>query len=299
MTSNRRTLGHHRLTGSEGRIIQRTNSALKKTEPGGTIDESGDTLAIVIATYNEIDNLPTLITDLTQRLPDAKIVVVDDDSPDGTGQWCREHQSHCPALHVIHRRGKLGLGSATITGMQWALDNGYQLVATMDGDFSHSPADLSRVINAVGQIEATIPRIAIGSRYVAGGRIEGWPLSRHIASLAVNWLARHWLKLKTHDNSSAFRVYSAQALNLIDPNAIESSSYAFLEELLWRLQNAGVDAIEVPITFRNRQRGATKTNWRLGLSVFAEILRMPWRSRVDGIASRVRSTANVDAKPTD
>lgn len=240
---------------------------------GNEVDErpNDQSLAIIIATYNEIDNLPTLVEQLTSLLPDAKILVIDDNSPDGTGKWCDENKIRFPSLHCLHRAGKLGLGSATIEGFRWAIKHGHPFIATMDADFSHDPASLPNLYQKLSRNADEKLAAAIGSRYVAGGAIEGWPMFRRLASKAVNRFARLWLGLNTRDNSGAFRVYRTSALKTIGLESIHSKSYAYLEEILYRLKQAGFEFTELPIVFKDRELGVTKTNWKLGMKVFWEL----------------------------
>ncbi len=159
-------------------------------------------LLIVIATYNEIDNLPTLVAKLVELLPDAQIMIIDDASPDGTGKWCDDASSKYPQLSVVHREAKLGLGSATMLGFQRALSRNFSMVATMDADFSHDPASLVKLVDLLRSDTEQKFGVAIGSRYVAGGSIKGWSLFRKLASRAVNLYSRFMLRLKTKDNSA-------------------------------------------------------------------------------------------------
>lgn len=257
--------------------------------------EEGSVL-IVVATYNEIDNLPRLIAQLVDVLPQAQILVIDDGSPDGTGLWCDRAVSQYPQLRVIHREDKLGLGSATILGFQQAIAQKIPLVATMDADLSHDPASLPRLLAALqtppqpplsardgmedrmgeGLGEGLEDRVgvALGSRYVDGGRIEGWPLRRRLVSKCVNFYSRILLRLKTRDNSGAFRVYRTAELERIDLGSLRSSGYGYLEEILCRLNQLGVPMVEVPITFRDRTQGRSKTSLLEGVKVFWEILKL-------------------------
>lgn len=228
-------------------------------------------ILIVIATYNEIDNLPRLIARLTELLSQAEILVIDDASPDGTGRWCDQSIEKYPRLKVIHRERKLGLGSATIIGFQKAIAREIPFVATMDADFSHDPASLPELLAELQSSAGQQYGIAIGSRYVTGGKIEGWPLRRRLVSRFVNLYSRKLLKLSTKDNSGAFRVYRTSALQRIEIGSLHSSGYGYLEEILWRLTKAGVEMIEVPITFRDRTLGKSKTNLAEGIKVFWEI----------------------------
>ncbi len=213
---------------------------------------------------------------LEELLPDADLVVIDDGSPDGTGQWCDQRTQNDSRLSVIHRPGKMGLGSATVTGFERGLshDPPYQLLATMDADFSHDPNSLVDLVEFLKNDVDQEFGGSIGSRYVPGGGIENWPLLRQASSRAVNFVARMLLGLKTRDNSGAFRVYRASTLEAIDVGNIESSSFAYLEEILWRIRKQGIAMKELPITFRDREHGASKTSLSLGVSVFWHLIRI-------------------------
>lgn len=220
---------------------------------------------VAIATYNELENLPSLVEAIEQALPEADLLVVDDNSPDGTGRWCDERAARDGRLRCLHREGKLGLGSATVAAFAQAIAGGYQRVATLDADWSHDPALLPQLIAASSQAD-----VAIGSRYCPGGRIEGWPLSRRVMSRVMNRLTRLLLKIPASDTSGAFRVYRVEALRRIDLDEISATGYAYLEETLWRLHHAGATLAEVPITFRERRAGQSK----IGLGELAGKLRM-------------------------
>ncbi|MEM6799486.1 MAG: polyprenol monophosphomannose synthase [Planctomycetota bacterium] len=213
------------------------------------------TTLVAVATYNEIENLPALVEAIQQALPGADVLVVDDNSPDGTGRWCDERAERDPRLRVIHREGKLGLGSATIAAFNWGLDRGYELIATMDADWSHDPAVLPALVALSESCD-----VAIGSRYCPGGEIAGWPASRRVASAVMNRLTRLLLRVPARDASGAFRVYRAEALRRIDLSQITESGYAYLEEILWRLHHAGATIGEAPITFRDRRAGDSKVS---------------------------------------
>jgi len=237
------------------------------------VDET-QKLLIIVATYNEIDSLPRLVNRLNERLPAADILVIDDASPDGTGNWCESVKSKYPQLSVIHREEKLGLGSAAIEGFEYAKKQNYDLVATLDADLSHDPNSLVEMVELISADENHQIGVVLGSRYVAGGATEGWPLARRFVSRTVNVHARIMLGLKTKDNSSALRVYRAEALDRLDLAKLKSTDFAYLEEILWRLSKSGVSMREVPILFRNRELGRSKTNPLLGLRVFWQITKM-------------------------
>lgn len=210
---------------------------------------------VAVATYNELENLPSLVEAIHAALPEADILVVDDNSPDGTGDWAAERATADPRLSVIHREGKLGLGSATIAAMRHAIAGGYERIATLDADWSHPPEELPTLLKLSESAD-----VAIGSRYVEGGRIEGWPLSRRVVSRVMNRLTRLLLRVPVADASGAFRVYRTATLQRIDLGQISSNGYAYLEEIAWRLAANGATFTEHPITFRDRVAGHSKAN---------------------------------------
>ena len=218
-------------------------------------------LLIVIATYNEIDSLPPLVEQLSTLLPNEDILVIDDNSPDGTGRWCEQSQPQYPHLQVIHRPDKSGLGSATLLGLNWAIDEGYELVATLDADFSHDPYALAAMLQLINSDELGQTDVVIGSRYVCGGKIVGWPWYRVLSSRLLNAYVRIVLRLKVNDSSGALRIYRTRALKKANLSQIQSTGYSYLEEILWRLQNTGATMMEHPIVFTNRKQGKSKANY--------------------------------------
>lgn len=216
---------------------------------------------VTIATYNEMENLPRLIEEIFRQVPEAEILVIDDGSPDGTGDWCAEQADADPRLHCIQRSGKLGLGTATIAAMQFAVQREYLQMLNIDADFSHHPRYLPEILLAMeGTATGERPDVVIGSRYISGGRIEGWPLRRHVMSRCVNWLSRCLLRLPTRDCSGAYRCYRVSRLELLDFTEILSQGYSFQEEILWRLKRCGASFSEIPIVFVDRVRGHSKVD---------------------------------------
>ena len=236
--------------------------------------ESTHSLLVVVATYNEIDNLPRLVRQITELLPNADILVIDDASPDGTGNWCETSAEKYPQLATIHRESKLGLGSAAIEGFEYALIRDYEWVATMDADLSHDPESLAEMLELVSEPANLDTGVMIGSRYIEGGGTEGWPWFRQFASKSVNGFARYMLNLKTQDNSGAFRVYRRSALEQLELSQLKSTDFAYLEEILWRLSRKNVQMKEYPILFRNREQGRSKSSPMLGMKVFWQITMM-------------------------
>lgn len=235
---------------------------------------SHSNLLIVIATYNEIDSLPTLVGRIFDLLPKASILAIDDSSPDGTGKWSDDFAKSNEQFQVIHRPAKSGLGSATLLGLQWAIEEGFEYAATMDADLSHDPASLVPMLQLIEEPHFGGPDVVIGSRYIEGGQIIGWPWYRRISSRLLNTYVRFVLRLRTKDNSGAFRIYKTDALKKINLRKVESTGYAYLEEILWRLQTAKFKMKEHPIVFNNRTEGKSKANLPEVIGSFIQIMKM-------------------------
>ncbi|MBW3599737.1 MAG: polyprenol monophosphomannose synthase [Planctomycetes bacterium] len=223
-------------------------------------EQSAPRTLVTVATYNEIENLPTLVEEVLLYAPQADLLVIDDNSPDGTGDWADGKSAEDSRVHCLHRSGKLGLGTATIAAMRYAIEHDYRYMLNMDADFSHHPRYLPDLI---GGMEADPPvDVMIGSRYIRDGGVEGWPLRRRLMSRGVNLYARTLLGLKARDCSGAFRCYRVAMLKNLDFDAIRSRGYSFQEEILWRLKRAGARFRETPIIFADRQRGQSKIDRR-------------------------------------
>ncbi len=235
---------------------------------------NADKTLVTIATYNEIENLPRLVEEILRAVPQVEILVIDDASPDGTGQWCDRRAGEDSRLHCLHREGKLGLGTATVAGMQYAIQQGYKYVLNLDADFSHPPRYLPNLLAGMEPPDGPPVDVMIGSRYVAGGGIEGWPLRRHLMSRAVNLYARWLLGLSPKDCSGAYRCYRSGLLARLDFQAVRSRGYSFQEEILWHLKRLGARFGETPIVFVDRQRGASKIDGREALAALAVIFRL-------------------------
>jgi len=218
---------------------------------------SQERLLITLCTYNELENLELLIPEIFNYLADVHVLVIDDDSPDGTGTYAQSLSDQDPRVHVLIRKGLRGLGTATIAGLRYGVDHGYHKIVNMDADFSHHPRYLPALIEAAEHAD-----ISIGSRYVSGGGVVGWGLLRHTMSRGINLAARCLLGLKTRDNSGSYRCYSTEQLQRIDWERIRSKGYAIQEELLYRCRAIGCTFREVPILFEDRKLGASKINWR-------------------------------------
>ena len=211
---------------------------------------------ISLATYNERENLPTLTAQIFEFAPDVDILVVDDSSPDGTADWVEEQMQSDPRFKLLKRTGKLGLGSAVLAAMDYAVQHHYNFLINMDADLSHPP----RFLPAIRSKADEGFDVVIGSRYIPGGNIEGWSLIRRLMSRAINIYARCLLGLKTRDNSGSYRCYRVALLSQLDPKTILSQGYSFFEEILFRLQQLGGTFAEVPMTFEERRIGQSKLN---------------------------------------
>jgi dolichol-phosphate mannosyltransferase len=217
---------------------------------------------VTVATYNEMENLPDLVEEIFRHAPQVELLVIDDNSPDGTGAWCDRKGREDPRLLCLHRKGKLGLGTAIIAGMQYALENGYRYVLNMDADFSHPPHCLPDLIRGMEPSAGPPVDVMIGSRYISGGGVQGWPLTRKLMSRGVNCYARWLLGLRPKDCSGGYRCYRVSFLKKLDFTAIRSRGYSFQEEVLWRLKRLGARFGETPILFVNRQHGQSKIDSR-------------------------------------
>ena len=211
---------------------------------------------VSLATYNERDNLPDLVREIRSYAPSASILVIDDNSPDGTGDLADRLQATTPGMHVIHRPGKLGLGTALLTGMRYAIDHGFDYFLNMDADGSHPPRFIPDLLAGMERHD-----IMIGSRYVPGGGVEGeFNLKRKVMSTGINVYAKLLLGLKTKDNSGSFRCYRVAKLAQIDFDRIRSRGYSFMEEILFWCRQVGCTMGETPILFENRRAGMSKIN---------------------------------------
>ncbi|MGE0760836.1 MAG: polyprenol monophosphomannose synthase [Pirellulaceae bacterium] len=241
-------------------------------------------ILVVMATYNEIDNLPELVDEIRRHLPGAEILVIDDNSPDGTGQWCDSRSASDPQFRVLHRSGKLGLGSATVAGLRYAIDENYDFAMTLDADFSHPPHFLPALLAELTHRDDPAD-VVIGSRYVPGGGIEGWPWHRHVMSRCVNWYTRWMLNLPVRDCSGAFRGFRVAVLRQLPWDQVRSQGYSLLEEMLWMLQRLGARIREVPITYVVRTGGQSKITSQEARAAFWLVLRL-WCEGRYGLARR-------------
>src|SRR2546423_348894 len=209
---------------------------------------------VCIPTYNEASNILALIEQVHLAAPQADVLVIDDSSPDGTGDLVRDRMLKDARLDVMARPGKLGLGTAYMAGFAYGLQRGYDKVLTMDADFSHPPERVPLLFEAV----TGGTHLSVGSRYVAGGAIRGWAINRRLLSRTANLIARTVLDLRTRDCTGGFRCYSLRAMQFLVTKPLRSSGYSALIELLTRCERAGLEIVELPITFSERTRGRSK-----------------------------------------
>jgi dolichol-phosphate mannosyltransferase len=215
-------------------------------------------LLISLATYNEAGNLRPLVEEIRRYAPEASILIVDDNSPDGTGQLADELRARLPEIHVIHRPGKLGLGTASLTAMEYAIAHDFDYFLNLDADFSHPPRFIPALVAGMRHHD-----VMIGSRYVEGGGVEGdFNFKRKLMSAGINWYTRLLLGLKTKDNSGSYRCYRVSKLAEIGLDRVRSRGYSYLEEILYWCRAGGCRIGETPILFENRRAGVSKINWR-------------------------------------
>lgn len=210
-------------------------------------------VAVIIPTYNEAQNIAWIVGRVRNSVPQATVLIVDDASPDGTGDIADELAAGDIAVRVLHRAGKEGLGAAYRAGMRWALERGHDVVVEMDADGSHRPEELPRLLDALSTAD-----VIVGSRWVPGGGVIGWPLWRKFISRGGSAYARFALGVPVRDMTGGYRAFTAEALERIDLDGVLSQGYCFQIDMLWHAQVAGLRIKEVPITFPERERGNSK-----------------------------------------
>ncbi|MCB9639834.1 MAG: polyprenol monophosphomannose synthase [Myxococcales bacterium] len=238
--------------------------------PTATPDTPPKTL-IIIPTYNESENLPRLLDAIHQAIPHAHILVVDDNSPDGTGELAEERAQRDERIFVLRRPGKLGLGTAYLDGFRYGLERDYQLFQQMDCDFSHDPKDLPRFQEAIKEAD-----LVLGSRYVHGGGTKNWPIRRKILSRGGSLYARTILGIHVRDLTGGFKCFRREVLESIDLDAVRSEGYSFQIETTWRTLQKGFRLKEIPILFVDREFGQSKMNPK----IFREAVIMCWKLRL-------------------
>jgi dolichol-phosphate mannosyltransferase len=233
---------------------------------------------VVVPTYNERANLQQIAPLILQQDPRIELLVVDDSSPDGTGQIADELAAADPRVHVLHRATKEGLGKAYLAGFRWALDHGYDLIFEMDADFSHDPRFIPDFLRAIENAD-----LVIGSRYKTGVNVINWPISRLLLSLGANQYARVLTGLPLADSTGGFKCFRRQVLEVIDFEQVRSNGYAFQIEMSFRAWKKGFRLVEIPIVFIDRVEGQSKMNKR----IVREAIWMVWGLRLQALVGRL------------
>ena len=228
-----------------------------------------DKAIVIIPTYNEISNIEKMLTTLDQMHPSLNVLIIDDGSPDGTAQVVKSFQAKKPNLHILERKGKLGLGTAYIKGFKWALENGFEAIVTMDCDFSHDPEAIPSFIEKIGAYD-----LIVGSRYIGGIRIMNWPMQRLLLSYFASIYARFITGIPFSDSTGGFNCYSRKALSTINLDKIFSIGYAFQIELKYKVWSLGLPSFENPITFFERTVGKSKMSRKIILEAVINVFRL-------------------------
>lgn len=246
---------------------------------------------VVVPTFNEAGNVRVIVTRLRTAAPSAEVLIVDDNSPDGTGAIADSLAESDPAVHVLHRRGKEGLGAAYRAGMRWGLDAGFGAIVEMDADGSHQPEELPRLLDALAFAD-----VVLGSRWVPGGRVQNWPRRRMLLSKGGSFYARAALGIPARDATGGYRVFTAEALRRIAFEDVQSQGYCFQIDMARRAYAAHLRVVEVPITFVERQHGASKMSNAIVLEAMLRVtgwgirgLPSRWRARPGRTGERAAS----------
>jgi dolichol-phosphate mannosyltransferase len=239
---------------------------------------------VCVPTYNERENLPTTLKRLRTANPDADVLVIDDSSPDGTGELADTLAATDPGMHVLHRASKAGLGTAYVEGFRWGLDRGYTVLVEMDADGSHQPEQLPSLLERI----ADGADLALGSRWVAGGSVVNWPRHREVLSRGGNLYARIALGVPLRDATGGYRAFRATALEKLGMEDVQSQGYCFQVDLAWRAVQAGLRVDEVPITFVEREFGTSKMSQTIVVEALVRVTQWGVRNRWDHVRSQAR-----------
>jgi dolichol-phosphate mannosyltransferase len=242
---------------------------------------------VIIPTYDERDNVEWIVSRVRESVADASVLVVDDNSPDGTGVLADALAASDEAVHVLHRLGKEGLGAAYRDGMRWGLAHGFDVIVEMDADGSHQPEQLPRLLERLAFAD-----VVVGSRWVPGGGVVNWPIERKILSRGGSRYARFALGVPVRDVTGGYRAFTADALRRIDLDAVLSQGYCFQIDMIWHAAVAGLKIAEVPITFVERERGVSKMSGAIVAEAMLRvtgwaIMSLPERMRRAALARRV------------
>ncbi len=223
-------------------------------------------VVVIIPTYNEADNVEAIVVRVRTAVPAADVLVVDDASPDGTGALADAMAAQDPAVHVLHRAGKEGLGAAYVAGFRWALARDYEVLVEMDADGSHQPEQLPLLLDRLATAD-----LVLGSRWVSGGEVRNWPLTRQLISRGGNAYTRLALGVPLRDATGGFRAFRRATLQGLELETVSSQGYCFQVDLAWRAVRAGFTVAEVPITFVERERGTSKMSKAIVREAFLRV----------------------------
>ncbi|EXF24908.1 dolichol-phosphate mannosyltransferase [Nesterenkonia sp. AN1] len=237
----------------------------------------------IIPTYDEIDALPGTVARLRAAVPTSDVLIVDDNSPDGTGDFAEELAEQDAQINVLHRKAKNGLGGAYIAGFHWGLERGYDVLVELDADGSHQPEQLPKLLAKIDEAD-----LVIGSRWVPGGSVVNWPLHRVAISRAGSLYSRTLLGLKVRDITAGFRVFRRSVLEEIDLGSIESVGYGFQVDMTFRVASMGKTIAEVPITFVERTQGESKMSSNIVVEAMVNVTRWGLRARAQKLGQKLR-----------
>ncbi|MEV6315765.1 polyprenol monophosphomannose synthase [Streptomyces sp. NPDC051776] len=242
------------------------------------------TVLVIIPTYNEAENIKPIVGRVRSAVPDAHILVADDNSPDGTGKLADELVAEDNHVHVLHRKGKEGLGAAYLAGFRWGIDNGYGVLVEMDADGSHQPEELPRLLTALKGAD-----LVLGSRWVPGGRVVNWPRMRQFISRGGSTYSRLLLDLPLRDITGGYRAFRKETLERLGMDEVVSQGYCFQVDMAWRAVKAGFRVVEVPITFIERERGDSKMSRDIVVEALWRVTAWGVGARADRLLGRKRS----------
>jgi dolichol-phosphate mannosyltransferase len=245
-----------------------------------------------VPTYNERESLPSTVRRILDAAPELRVLVVDDNSPDGTGRIADDLAADDSRVSVLHRAGKSGLGSAYVAGFRWALARDYDIVFEVDADGSHQPEELPRLLQALGDGADLV----IGTRWMPGGRVENWPLHRRLISHAGTLFARVMLGSRLRDITSGFRGYRSDALRALDLSSVHSHGYSFQIEMAWLVERAGRPVAERPITFIERESGASKMSTAIVVEAMTRVFVWGVRHRIHSLGHRSPRRPSTDER---
>jgi dolichol-phosphate mannosyltransferase len=253
---------------------------------------SVDRVLVIIPTFNERDNIGPITERVLRAVHNADVLVVDDASPDGTGEIADGLAAQDARVHVLHRAGKAGLGAAYVAGFGWGLDAGYDVLVEMDADGSHSPEQLPALL-------ATLQRadLVLGSRWIAGGRVVNWPRTREFLSRGGNLYTRLLLGIKLGDATGGYRAYRRAVLESIDYQAVASEGYCFQVDLVWRALEDGFRVLEVPITFTERERGESKMSGSIVREALLMVTKWGAQHRLAQVKTALRGQPSLPSRP--